>query len=108
MKPRLPGFRIVLALALSLPAGCAAINKPLPPQAQIRPLTEEQRRTLESRREEIRQELLGMEHLPEITRVTGANTMEDAVVSLEDQQNHVVAHYLKLKAQLQYIEALLR
>jgi hypothetical protein len=106
MKPRATGFALVLAtLAL---AGCAAINKPLPREAPAPVLTEEQRRALESRRDEIRQELLGMEHLPEITRVTGANTMEDAVISLEDQQNDVVRHYLKLKGQLQYIESVLR
>ncbi|HYC72085.1 MAG TPA: hypothetical protein VEB66_12805 [Opitutaceae bacterium] len=104
MKPRMTGL---LALVLLL-SGCAAISRPLPREVSPAPLTEEQRRTLESRRDEIRQELLAMEHLPEITRVTGANTMDDAVVSLEDQQNDVVAHYLKLKAQLQYIEALLR
>lgn len=107
MTPRPLGL-LVLLLGLLLLGGCAAISKPLPREVPARPLTEEQRRTLESRREEIRQELLGMEHLPEITRVTGANTMDDAVISLEDQQNDVVAHYLKLKAQLQYIEALLR
>lgn len=106
MKPRVPGF--VLAAVLLALAGCAAINKPLPREAPPPVLTEEQRRALESRREEIRQELLSMEHLPEITRVTGANTMEDAVISLEDQQNDVVRHYLKLKGQLQYIESLLR
>lgn len=106
MKPRAIGFTFLLAVLVV--AGCEAINKPLPREAPPPVLTEEQRRTLESRREEIRQELLSMEHLPEITRVTGANTMDDAVISLEDQQNDVVRHYLKLKGQLQYIESVLR
>lgn len=106
MSARVPG--LLLALALAVLAGCGS-RPPTRPEPPPIALTEEQRRALEARRDDLRQDLLALENLPEIQRAMGSShSLEDAQISLADRQGDVVAQYFKVKAQLNYIEQLLR
>lgn len=101
--------RATIALTvIALAAGCGS-RPPTRPEPPPRALTEEQRRELESRRHHLRQELLALEALPEIQRAMGsAASLEEAQISLSERQGDTIAQYFRLKAQLDYIEQLLR
>lgn len=64
---------------------------------------------LETRRHQLRPELLALEALPEIQRAMGsAGSLEDAQISLAERQGDTIARYFRLKPQLDFIEQLLR
>lgn len=99
---------LIVALGLALLAGCAGPG-PAPVELPPPPLTESQRQALESKRYEIRQELLALESLSEIQRALGPHgSLEEAQIGLAERQTDSIARYFRLQAQLQYIEQLLR